>query len=129
MDYRLKVKDSLKYIEKNLDDKISLDDLAQKANLSKYYYHRLFHQIVGDPVTKYISKRRMEKAAEELIQTDQPIIEIALRYQYSSQESFSRAFRKIYGLTPGKYRKTHVSSKYSIINRNTYAGEIMNMAA
>ena len=130
MDHHTKVHDSLKYIEKNLDDKIRLDDLAQKAHLSKYYYHRLFHKIVGESVTQYINKRRMEKASEELTQTHQPIIDIALKYQYGSQESFSRAFSRIYGLTPAKYRKMYASRKFSnAIKTSIYFNKIMDMAA
>lgn len=132
MDYQVTLHGSVEYIEKNLKEKINLDDLAHKANLSKYHYHRLFHKIVGDSVSRYITKRRMEKAAEDLIQTEQPIINIALNYQYASQESFSRAFMRIYGLTPGKYRKIFGGSRpnqeinlNSCLNRN----KITKMAA
>jgi AraC-like DNA-binding protein len=111
MDYRSKVLGSLAYIEQNLDDKISLDELAQAAHLSKYHFHRLFHKITGESVSKYINKRRMKKASEELLQADQPIIDIALKYQYGSQEAFSRAFYRIYGLTPGRYRRIHTLVK------------------
>ena len=130
MDCSLKVHDSLTYIEKNLDDKISLEELAQQAHLSKYHYHRLFHKIVGESVTRYINKRRMEKASEELARTDQPIIDIALKYQYASQESFSRAFRRLYGLTPGKYRKIYAGSKrYGAVNVSAYFSKTMDIAA
>lgn len=111
MDYHAKVHDSLKYIEENLDGKINLDDLAQKAHLSKYHYHRIFHKTTGQSVTKYITKRRMEKASEELVQTNRPIIDIALQYQYASQEAFSRAFLRVNGLMPGKYRAVHRSGR------------------
>lgn len=130
MDYHSKVHDSLEYIEENLDDRINLDDLAQKAHLSKYHYHRLFHKTTGESVTKYITKRRMKKASEELVQTDQTIIDIALKYQYASQESFSRAFLRIYGLTPGKYRRVHGNGKFNkVIPLNFCFNKITNMAA
>jgi AraC-like DNA-binding protein len=130
MDYHSKVHDSLEYIEENLDDRINLDDLAQKAYLSKYHYHRLFHKITGESVTKYITKRRMAKASEELVQTDQPIIDIALKYQYASQEAFSRAFVRVYGMMPGKYRRVYGSSKFNnVIRLNSYFNKITNMAA
>ncbi|MDR1628757.1 MAG: AraC family transcriptional regulator [Oscillospiraceae bacterium] len=105
MSYGTQLRESLDFIEAHLDEKITLELLAQKAHLSKYHYHRLFHKTAGEPLTKYIHKRRMEKAAGELVNTEQPIIEIALKYQYGSQEAFSRAFTRIYTLTPGKYRK------------------------
>ncbi len=129
MDYRLNVHDSLSHIEKNLENKISLDELARRAYLSKYHYHRLFHKITGEPLTQYIRKRRMRKAAEALAQTDRPIIEIALAYQYGSQESFSRAFQKMYGVTPGKYRKLHAQSRCGHIVKFPVSGRAMDMAA
>jgi AraC-like DNA-binding protein len=130
MDHGLRVQDSLEYIEKNLSDKISLDDLAKSACLSKYHYHRLFHKAVGESVNKYISKKRMENAARELAQTDQPIIEIALKYQYGSQESFSRAFKRVYDLTPGKYRKMFSYSRQcNIRHLHSYSNQITDIAA
>lgn len=62
MDYHSKVRDSLKYIEENLKESIDLDDLAKKAYLSKYHYHRIFHKISGESLTRYITRRRMGKA-------------------------------------------------------------------
>lgn len=130
MDYHLDVCDLLQYIEMNLESKLKLDDLARRAYLSKYHYHRLFHRATGESISKYITKRRMEKAAEELAQTERPIIDIALKFQYASQESFSRAFTRIYGITPGKYRKMHVTLKNNnVINLGTYLNKTVNMAA
>ena len=132
MDYHTTLRGSVEYIEKNLKDRIKLEDLAQKANLSKYHYHRLFHKIVGESVYQYITKRRMEKAAEDLAQTAQPIIDIALNYQYASQESFSRAFMRIHGLTPGKYRKicgSNTSNKVIDLTSYFKRNKITKMAA
>ncbi len=130
MDNHFKVRASLEYIEKNLDDKINLDKLAQKSYLSKYHYHRLFHKMTGESVARYITRRRMEKAAEELAQTEQPIIDIALKYQYASQESFSRAFMRIYDMPPGKYRRVYGSVKINnVIEFSSCFNKITNMAA
>ncbi|GLC83174.1 helix-turn-helix transcriptional regulator [Lacrimispora brassicae] len=129
MDYHSKVRDSLKYIEENLNERIDLDDLAKKAYLSKYHYHRIFHKISGESLTRYITRRRMEKAAEELARTNKPIIDIALEYQYGSQESFSRAFLKIYGLTPGKYRRRYGGNSNQVMDLNCRFNKITNMAA
>lgn len=105
MEYDQKIRDSLDYIEKNLSNELSLEDLSKIAYLSKYHYHRLFHKSVGVSVKKYIIKRRMSSAASELIQTDARILDVALKYQFGSQEAFSRAFKNIYGIPPGEYRK------------------------
>ena len=104
-DHMLSVQSSIEYIEKNLHEKIRLDDLAREACLSKFHYDRLFHETVGVTVNRFISRKRMEQAAKELTETDDSIIDIAFKYQYTSQEAFSRAFKRAYGFTPGKYRK------------------------
>jgi AraC-like DNA-binding protein len=128
MDYQTEMKDSLEYIEKNLEDVISLEQLAEKANLSKYYYHRIFHKTIGESVTKYISRRRMQEASKELIKTNRSIIDIALKYQYGSQEAFSRAFQRMYGMTPGRYRKIN-GSRNHVLNITAYHAQSMNLAA
>ena len=130
MDRNLKVSASLEYIEDNLDSDIRLEDLARKVHLSKYHYHRLFHKMTGESVTKYITRLRMKNAGEDLIKTDQPIIDIALKYQYSSQEAFSRAFGRIYGTTPGRYRKTYGHGRVSnIMKFGPYSTSITSKAA
>lgn len=111
MNHSLKMHNSLEYIEKNLSSRLELDELAKKAYMSKYHYHRLFHKAVGESLNKYISRRRMERAAFELVETDEPIIDIALKYQYGSQEAFSRAFKRVYDITPGKYRRMFSSRR------------------
>lgn len=122
--------DSLTYIDENPENTISLDELAQTVHLSKYHYHRLFHKITGESVSKYINKRRMEKAAEDLVMTDEPIINIALKYQYGSQEAFSRAFRQIYGITPGRYRRVNMDSKSNnVIRLSMFINKISDTAA
>ena len=105
MEREQSIRQSLAYIEEHLNDAISLRERAQKSCLSTYHYHRLFRQTVGEPVQKYIQRRRMEQAAKELTETGRPIIEIALESQYASQEAFSRAFRRVYTVTPGRYRR------------------------
>jgi AraC-like DNA-binding protein len=127
MNDRSRVQDSIRYIENNLDGKLSLDELSKRAHLSKYHFHRLFHQTVGEPITRYINARRMEKASEELVRTDLPIIDIALKYQYGSQESFSRAFKRAYGMTPGKYRRA--SKSVRVISLSACRNKTFNMAA
>lgn len=129
MDYMIKMESSLEYIDQNLTGDVSLETLAEKAYLSKYHYHRLFHQYFGEGVSKYINKKRMESAAKELTETDQPIIDIALKYQYSSQEAFSRAFKRIYHITPGNYRRTYSYHQNNIICLSSYHRNTKKMAA
>ncbi len=130
MDQLIKMRASLEYINQNLTGDVSLETLAEKAYLSKYHYHRLFHQSFGEGVSKYVNKKRMESAADELAQTDQPIIDIALKYQYGSQEAFSRAFKRVYQITPGNYRRTYsYQQQNNIICLHSYQSNTKTMAA
>lgn len=104
MNYDNCIKKSIEYIENNLKQKIELKDLADKAYLSKYHFHRIFHATIGEPVAEYIRKRRLIEAANELLNTDKKIVDIALSYQFSTQESFTKAFKKCYGIPPKEFR-------------------------
>lgn len=109
MNYDACIKNSIEYIEHNLNKKIELKDLADKVFLSKYHFHRVFRSIVGEPVGEYIRKRRLMEAASELFCTDDKIIDIALKYQFSSQESFTKAFKKLYGIPPREFRRNRIN--------------------
>jgi AraC-like DNA-binding protein len=107
LNYEALVRQSLDFIENNLRGRICLEDLAKNVYLSKYHFHRVFHGVTGESVSKFIHKRRMEEAARELMVTEKPIIDIALSYQFGSPEAFSRAFRRVHGIAPGEYRRQY----------------------
>lgn len=109
MNYDACIKKSIEYIEHNLDKKIELKELADKVFLSKYYFHKVFHTVVGEPVGEYIRKRRLMKAANELICTEDKIVDIALKYQFGSQEAFTKAFKKLYGMPPRQFRRNRMN--------------------
>lgn len=119
------IKKSIEYIEDNLDNKIELKELADKAFLSKYHFHRVFHSVVGEPVAEYIRKRRLKEAASELITTDNKIVDIALKYQFGSQEAFTKAFKRIYGVPPREFR----TSKVMVFDRRSSNVTKLSMAA
>jgi len=108
MEHSKVIQQSIDYIEENLKEKISLEDLARRSYLSKYYFHRVFHQLVGETVMEYIRKRRLTEAAEELTESNSKIVDIALKYQFSSQEAFSRAFKRMFKVSPREFRKAQV---------------------
>ena len=105
LDYRKIINKSLHYIEKKLTDSISVEDISDRSCYSMFHYHRIFQSIIGLNVKQYIRKRRLSEAANELIFTNRRIIDIARKYQFDSQESFTRAFKKEFNVTPGKLRK------------------------
>ncbi|ATW27925.1 helix-turn-helix transcriptional regulator [Candidatus Formimonas warabiya] len=106
MDNKLKIQNSIDYIEKHLGEKIKLDQIAKQSYFSEFHFHRLFREAIGTTVMNYIRTRRLSEAARELVKTDAKITDIAFKYQFSSEESFSRAFKKLYGTTPRNFRKT-----------------------
>jgi AraC-like DNA-binding protein len=70
MDHINRLNRTIEYIEANLDKNIHLELLAGKFALSKYHFHRIFKALIGEPPGRYIEKRRLSKAASELIETN-----------------------------------------------------------
>jgi AraC family transcriptional regulator len=95
----------IEYIESNLFGELTLESVAASACLSVYHFHRMFQALFGDPVMEYIRNRRLDAGASLLTETDEKILEIALRCRFESHEAFIRAFRRRYGMTPGAFRK------------------------
>ncbi|MGE6577839.1 helix-turn-helix transcriptional regulator [Paenibacillus xylanexedens] len=103
--YRAMIQQSLFYIETHLHEQIGLEEVASEALLSPYHYHRIFRNEVGMTIVDYIRNRRMSLASTTLRSTDAGILDIALACGFESQEAFTRAFRKLYGMPPGRFRK------------------------
>ncbi|MCF7919262.1 MAG: effector binding domain-containing protein [Candidatus Cloacimonetes bacterium] len=112
MDYTRLMQKALVFIEGRLTCWISLEDIADVANFSMYHFHRMFLNVVGTTPKNYIRQRRLSQAGRELIFTLRPIAEIARRYQFESQAAFTRAFKKQFGITPGKLRRTRADFPY-----------------
>ena len=96
------------WIEDNLTDTPSLTEMSRSIGYSPYYCSSKFHEIVGMTIKTYVSGRRLARAALEIRDTDLRIIDIAVRYGFSSQEALTRAFASAYGCTPAAYRKNPV---------------------
>ena len=96
---------AMDYIEANLAHELSYDRAAQIACCSTYHFQRMFSFITEVTLSEYIRKRRMSRAAEELMNTDIKIVDLAMKYDYESPEAFTRAFREIHGVSPRDARK------------------------
>lgn len=97
------------YIEEHLSENMSINGLAKLANLSPFYYQRLFSRLVKKPVFEYIKLRRMANATEALRNKDERILDIALGLGFTSHEHFTRTFKDTFGITPEAYRKSPVA--------------------
>ncbi len=100
MEWLKKLSAAIDYIEDNLGNDISYDEAAQIACCSTFYFQRLFSYVSGISLSEYIRRRRMTQAAFELQRTNAKVIDIALKYGYTSPTSFNRAFQSVHNITP-----------------------------
>lgn len=100
MEWLKKLSEAIDYIENNLDNEISYDEAARIACCSTFYFQRLFSYVSGISLSEYIRRRRMTQAAFELQRTDAKVIDVVLKYGYTSPTSFNRAFQSVHNITP-----------------------------
>ncbi len=94
------------YIEQNLDDTLLLERLSEVAHFSPFHFHRQFTGYCGIPVGRYVQLMRLKRASYRLAFNPlEKIIDIALDAGFQNPESFSRAFRHVFGVTPSQFRK------------------------
>ena len=96
---------AISYIEDNITEELTIEDIADQAMISPFYFQKGFAMLCGFTVGEYIKKRRLTLAGSELVSTDWKIIDIALRYGYDSPDSFTKAFTRFHGATPTSVRK------------------------
>lgn len=93
------------YIEKNLEEEITLHALAQQAGYSPWHCAKMFKEYTNKSPFEYIRKLRLSKAALVLRDEQLRVIDVALDFVFDSHEGFTRAFRKQFGVTPKSYQK------------------------
>ncbi len=98
------IKKVIDYIENNLEQEIDLDNIAKTIGYSKFHLNRMFTEETNMTIHKYVQIRRLTVAAEKLVKTDMPIVQIAYEAGYHSQQAFSLAFKQIYLYPPKIYR-------------------------
>lgn len=95
----------LQYIHRNLDKKLTLQELADLAHLSPYYFSRFFKKETGLSPMEYVMNVRMNEAKLLLITTDKSVTEIAHKIGYASGTSFTNMFTEKIGCSPVQFRK------------------------
>ena len=99
-----KIRRIMEYVNKNYKDQISLEEVAKKEFLSYSYLSRYFKQEVGVSFSEYITKVRLQNAVENLRDSKDSIIKIAMRNGFSTSKSFYKHFKKYFGVSPADYR-------------------------
>jgi AraC family transcriptional regulator len=111
MNYCENIQKSLDYIEENIKEDIDIEAVVRQSGYSITHFYRIFQALMEESIKEYIIKRKLSNAAVELAGTNKRLIEIAVDYGFHSQEVFTRAFTRLFQVTPGRYRK----SKNSIV--------------
>jgi AraC family transcriptional regulator len=88
------------HIHANPAGDLSLDALADVAELSRFHFHRVFHAMTGETAAEAVRRVRIQRAACWLAQTDWAVSDVARRAGYPAAKSFARTFAAQYGLTP-----------------------------
>lgn len=118
--------ETLAYIEENLFNKISLDDISIHTGISKYYLHRIFKSLTGESIIEYVQGRKLTCSLNEIINTNMRIIDIALNYGFDYEQSYIRAFKKSFGCTPLKVRSDK-SSLSLILKEKININDILSL--
>ncbi len=104
-DYAHRINRVFEFIDKNLDSDLSLDTISSIAFFSPFHFHRVFKYVTGETLNGYIKRRRIEKSAQDLLHKKISTTEIAHEYGFSDNSSYSRAFKKYFGLSPTEFKK------------------------
>lgn len=97
---------AMEHIERHLDQRIEVTELARIAVTSEYHFRRLFSALAGMPLSEYIRRRRLTVAGAEVLAGERTLLDVAVRYGYGSTEAFARAFQAVHGVGPGEARRT-----------------------
>jgi AraC-like DNA-binding protein len=104
----LRIGDAIAHIETNYDERITLDELADKSHLSPRHFSRVFQECIGRAPIDHLMHVRCQKAAELLKGTERTITDIAFVCGFSDSNYFTRCFRKTMNVTPKQYRQSQI---------------------
>jgi AraC family transcriptional regulator len=104
MEWLTCIRTAIDYMEKHLEDNITAQNVAEQVFMSSFFFQKGFSLMTGYGLAEYIRNRRLYKAALDLQNTDDKIIDIAFRYCYETPESFTKAFSRFHGVSPTQVR-------------------------
>lgn len=104
MEWANAISTAIGYIEENITEDLTAENIARQVNISPFYFQRGFGMLCGFTITEYIRNRRLALAAE-VLSCGAAVIETAVKYGYDSPDSFAKAFYRFHGITPSTARK------------------------
>ena len=112
MEWITRLNSAINYIEEHLCEKtVDYDEITKLACCSTYHFQRMFGYMADVTLSEYIRRRRMSKAAVDLQNSSEKIIDVALKYGYDSPTAFNRAFKSVHGVAPSQIKTDGVSIK------------------
>ena len=96
---------TIEYIEEHLLEELHMSKIAKAAGSSEIDIQKVFYALTGISIAEYVRRRRLSLAGYELQKGEQSVLEVALKYGYTSPDSFTRAFRQMHGMTPSEVKK------------------------
>ena len=119
-----RIRKVLNFIEENLDNELSLENLAEIGNYSPFHFHRIFRGIIGETLQEYINRKRLEKSTMLLSHQKQKSIEdIFSEVGFKSNSTFSKTFKKYFGVSPSVFRKNTPEKFSKILPMNSNNGQ------
>ena len=98
------IEEALIYIENHIQEPLSLEAVSHTFNMSKYYFHRLFSAMMNCSLNQYILSRRLNASLKFIEDRRLSLTEIAYTLNFGTPSSFTRAFKRHYGITPSSLR-------------------------
>lgn len=109
---KVSIQEAINWIEGNLDDEITLEKISNFIGYSEFHTSRKFKEYTGSTLRRYIMLRRLSSAAKEIKDHNIRLIDVAIKYGFSSQEAFTKSFKQAFDITPGEYQKTKKAIPY-----------------
>ncbi|WP_010250833.1 AraC family transcriptional regulator [Acetivibrio cellulolyticus] len=101
---------AVEYLEANINEKLDIEKVAKIALSSPFHFQRMYYMLTGVTIAEYVRRRRLTLAAQDIMAGDK-IIDISYRYGYETPEAFTKAFRKMHGISPSAAREPGANLK------------------
>lgn len=105
MDWTSRLRQAIEYLEDGLDGNVEIEIAAGLANCSHFHFCRMFEVVFGTSPAEYVRRRRLSRAALDLAAGGDKVLDVALRYGWDSPESFTKAFKRCFGIAPSQAKQ------------------------
>jgi AraC family transcriptional regulator len=116
-----RLNDVKRYIRDHIDEPLNREVLAAVAGFSIPHFHRIFTGQMGEHISNYVRRVRLERAGQKLRMGAVDITEVALAAGYDTHAAFSRAFKQRYGFTPSEFRQLGCTRATQILTKGQFS--------